>query len=126
MSVGTYRNAPNGASNFGMAYEGDYFFLDFYSGALKRLKPTGSGFAPAPPCAGQPDPTNWAVGFQTVGDAAIGPDGAVYLVKQYHTHTWGALLRVRGNPTGELLTVAGGDQQVQVTVVPQRRAGQHK
>jgi glucose/arabinose dehydrogenase len=111
MSLGRYRNVPGGSGNFGMAYEGDYFFLEFYSGAVRRLKFAGTAWIPAPPVAGQPTLSDWATGFQSVVDSAVGPDGALYFVKQFHSHYWGALGRIRGTPNATVLGTVSGNNQ---------------
>jgi hypothetical protein len=78
---------------------------------MRRLKFNGVGWIPVPPVPGQPTPTAWGVGFQSVVDTALGQDGALYYVKQYSSHIAGALGRIRGDPTAQLLTIVSGDNQ---------------
>src|SRR5262249_34511074 len=51
-------------------------------GALYRLVPSGSVWAPAPPVPGQPAPGTWGAGFTGVSDWMIGPDGAFWFCRQ--------------------------------------------
>jgi glucose/arabinose dehydrogenase len=111
MSFGRYRNAPTGQHNFGAPYEGDYFYCEYYSGLIQRLRFNGIGWIPAPATPGQPAPNAWGAGFQAVVDTALGQDGALYYVKQYSSHLAGALGRIRGDPAAQFLTVVAGDQQ---------------
>jgi glucose/arabinose dehydrogenase len=111
MSFGRYRNAPNGVHNLGVAYDGDYFFSEYFTGAVRRLRFNGTAWIPAPPVAGQPNPTDWAAGFQSVVDTAIGADGAIYFVKQFSANLHGALGRIRSDPTGTVLSSVSGNHQ---------------
>ncbi len=81
ISAGVYRQ-NGGASQFPSDYEGDIFFSDYFSGEIYRLKNIGSGWTIAPPVPGQPSPTAWADGFFGVTDFAIGPDGALWYLRQ--------------------------------------------
>jgi glucose/arabinose dehydrogenase len=106
---GRYRNQPAGAWNFGPTYEGDVFFADYYQGFIRRLKFDGTNWAQAAPEPGQPSSNNWAEGYAFVTDAEIGPDGALYYVKQAP----GSVRRIRpsGTTTTPVLTIIGGDGQ---------------
>ncbi len=80
--AGSYRRPAAAASGFPLDYEGNVFLNDYYKGFLRRLAPSGGGWALAPPVAGQPEPDNWGVGFQNVSDWAVGPDGALWYCRQ--------------------------------------------
>lgn len=108
-----YRN-QNGPFDFGPGYEGNAFFLDYFSGQVRRLTNTGS-WAPAASVPGQPNSTDWANGFVAVASLRQGPDGALYFVQ--HSSTYGTSggslkrLRVQG-PTNSVVAVSGGGQVV--------------
>jgi glucose/arabinose dehydrogenase len=80
---GAYRRPSGASSGFPASYEGDVFFNDYYFGFLRRLTPDGSGgWRIADPVPGQASPTNWGSGFQAVSDWSVGPDGALWYVRQ--------------------------------------------
>src|ERR1043166_3115619 len=108
MSLGRYRNPPGPAPYaFGAAYEGDYFFTDYFLGAVRRIRLSGSTWAAAPTVPGQPNSTDWATGFTSVCDAATGQDGALYYVKQ----TPASIRRVRAiQPPNAIAAYAGANQ----------------
>ena len=83
MSLGRYRNPSAARSNFGAAYEGDFFYAEYYAGPIRRLKHNGRSWVNPPAVPGQPNATDWATGFHDVADAAIGSDGAIYYVRQF-------------------------------------------
>jgi glucose/arabinose dehydrogenase len=78
ISAGVYRPVGCTNCNFPAEYEGDYFFSDFYTGFLRRLKYTDGVWSYAPPVSGQPNATDWATGLRFVSDYLIGPDGALW------------------------------------------------
>jgi glucose/arabinose dehydrogenase len=82
ISAGVYRS-PAGAPGFPPAYEGDYFFSDYTTGILRRLKRTGSVWALAPAVPGQPSAQNWGTGFDTMTDALEAPDGSLWYCRQF-------------------------------------------
>jgi glucose/arabinose dehydrogenase len=83
ISGGVYR-APAGATQrFPGEYDGDYFFSEYYSGIMRRLKGSGTSWSIAPPAPGQVDPNNWATGLQEVSDYALGPDGSLWFCRQF-------------------------------------------
>jgi len=82
MSAGVYRRPFGTFNGFPMDYEGNYFFADYYSGSVWRLKNSGSTWDLASPVAGQPAPDHWAEGFDGVSDYLVGPDGALWYCHQ--------------------------------------------
>jgi glucose/arabinose dehydrogenase len=64
------------------AYEGSYFFSEYYTGPLRRLTGSGASWSLAAPVAGQPSGTDWGQGFDQVSDWAVGPDGALWYCRQ--------------------------------------------
>jgi hypothetical protein len=113
MSVGRYRNPVGGVYNFGTAYEGDYFYLDYYVGAIRRMKHNGVSWTTPAAVPGQPNATDWATGFDTVSDAAHGTDGAIYYVRQFAPGFAGpgSLRRLRANPNAPTLSIVSGNNQ---------------
>ncbi len=77
-----YHADPGDSSNFGAGYEGDVFFNDYYQGYLRRLKHT-TGWALAPMEPGQPNATDWGLGYDTVSDWAAAPDGSLWYCRQF-------------------------------------------
>jgi hypothetical protein len=69
-----YRSGLDPARRFPGNYDGDFFFLEFFSGSIYRLRRTGDAWDFAPPVAGQTS------GFGIVSDFQEGPDGALYLL----------------------------------------------
>ena len=82
IAAGAYWPRPSGSYDWPAAYSGNLFANDYYSGALYRLVPSGSVWAPAPPVAGQPAPGTWGAGFTGVSDWTVGPDGAFWFCRQ--------------------------------------------
>jgi glucose/arabinose dehydrogenase len=108
IGLGRYRNPVSGAWAFGSSYEGDYFYTDYYYGIIRRLKWTGSAWVTPAQVAGQPNATDWATGFASISDAARGPDGALYYLKQFGP---GSLNRIRSNPNAPTLSIVSGNNQ---------------
>jgi len=80
---GIYRR-PAGATGEGFpaSYDGDGFFSDYYSGNLWRLTRDGGVWRIADPAPGQPSASHWGEGFTTASDWLIGPEGALWYVRQ--------------------------------------------
>jgi len=72
--------APSG-TNFPSAYNGDYFFSEYYHGFLRRLKGSGNSWAIAPMVPGQTT-TDWGTGFDAVSDWMVGCDAALWYCRQ--------------------------------------------
>ena len=82
ISAGAYHAVSGGSDNWPAEYEGDLFFSDYYTGILRRLEPGASSWSLAAPVAGQPSSANWGTGYENVSDYRMGPDGALWYVKQ--------------------------------------------
>ena len=107
MGGARYRNL-GGTYDFGLGYEGDVFFTDYYAGEVRRLRFNGTAWAPAAPVPGQPSANNWATGLQSVTSLRLGPDGGLWF-----TQHPGALKRVRLlGPVNSVAAVSGGGQRV--------------
>lgn len=107
-----YRN-QGGAYDFGPNYEGDAFFLDYFSGELRRLKQTAGVWATAPAVPGQPNANFWGTGFVATVSMRQGPDGALWYVQHPGTYpsTGGTLERIRPlGPTNSVVAISGGGQ----------------
>ena len=83
MSAGIYRAPLLAASVFPVGYQGDYFFSDYYEGFLRRIQLNGGTWSRAAREPGQPNATDWGTGFDGVSDYLIGPEGALWYVRQY-------------------------------------------
>jgi glucose/arabinose dehydrogenase len=82
IGAGVYRHRSGATVSFPSAYEGDYFFSDYYNGILTRLEQNGSTWSIAPAVAGQPAATHWAEGLDAVSDYLEGYDGAIWYCRQ--------------------------------------------
>lgn len=82
ISAGVYRRPASGTERFPADYEGDSFYLDYYSGLMRRLTGSGSTWTPAPAAPGQPNSTDWAAGMNNVSDVLALPDGTLLYVRQ--------------------------------------------
>lgn len=115
ISAGRYRRPATGIDRFPSSYDGDYFFMDYYQGFLRRLTGSGNSWSIAPIVPGQPDATNWGTGFSYVSDWTLGPSGALWYVRQFDSSF--------GPNTGEVrrISYASGaaPQIVAVTATPQ-------
>lgn len=106
-----YRN-QGGPDDFGPAYEGDCFFLDFYAGDLRRITFSNGSWQPAAAVAGQVG-ANWGTGFVGVTALRQGPDGALYFCKNTSTSptSGGRIDRIRPlGPVNSVLAISGGGQ----------------
>lgn len=91
---------PAGVNSFPYNYDGDVFFAEYYQGFLRRYKQTSPGvWALAPMEPGQPDATNWGTGITNISDMQVGPDGAIWYVKQFNPPS---LRRIRGTPSASV------------------------
>ncbi|MBL8754605.1 MAG: PQQ-dependent sugar dehydrogenase, partial [Planctomycetes bacterium] len=106
MGGALYRNL-GGAHDFGAAYEGNAFFLDYYAGELRRLVKTTT-WGPAPAVPGQPSATNWGSGFGQVTSLRLGPDGGLWFTQ--HSNQL-RRLRLIG-PVPSVTAVSGSGQRV--------------
>ncbi|MBL9077831.1 MAG: PQQ-dependent sugar dehydrogenase [Planctomycetes bacterium] len=109
MGGARYRNL-GGTFDFGLAYEGNTFFLDYFAGQVRRLVEAGGVWSPAPPVPGQPNATDWGTGFDSVTSLRLGPDGALWF-----TQHPSSLKRVRLlGPVPSIAAVSGGGEIVTV------------
>lgn len=106
-----YRN-QGGLYDFGASYEGCAFYLDYFSGEVRRLVNTGS-WVNAPSVPGQPSATNWGIGFIGVPSLRQGPDGAMWFLQHPSTYatSGGSLKRVRPlGPVNSVTAISGSGQ----------------
>jgi len=107
-----YRNL-GGASDFGAGYEGNLFYVDYFTGNVRRYEQTGGAWGLAAAQPGQPSPSYWATGLTSIAALRQGPDGGLIAVQ--HTSpgapSGGFVRRVR--PLGPVpsVTLVAGDQQ---------------
>jgi hypothetical protein len=79
---GLYRRPVNGSATFPAEYDGDYFFLDYGFGFLRRLKGSGTSWTLAAPVPGQPLTNDWGLGFDYVSDVVEMSDGSLWYCRQ--------------------------------------------
>jgi glucose/arabinose dehydrogenase len=78
-----YRRPASGAGRFPAAYDGNAFYLDYYSGFLWRIVGAGASWSAAAVVPGQGDPVHWGTGFTTVSDMIELSDGTIWYVAQF-------------------------------------------
>jgi glucose/arabinose dehydrogenase len=84
IAAGLYRPAAGGGLyDFPAAYDGDFFVHEYYQGWLRRITNDGGTWIVAPAVSGQPSADNWAEDLSNSSDFLVGPDGALYYVKQF-------------------------------------------
>lgn len=113
ISVGRYRGT-GGIYTFPPSHEGDYFYSDYYSGWIRRIRFDGVSWVPAPAATGQPNATDWADNIAYVSDWLTGPDGAIYYCKQFSSPSIRRIVYI--NPSG--VDDAPRPHPVQLTVFP--------
>ena len=111
-----YRNVTGGSNSFGPSYEGDYFYSDYFSGQMRRLRFNGTSWVNPPAVPGQPSSTNWGTGFVAISQMDVGPDGAIYFTQHPSTYATSGGFFKRIRPLGpiDVITVLSGAGQVGV------------
>ncbi|MFT4511557.1 MAG: glucose/arabinose dehydrogenase [Planctomycetota bacterium] len=107
-----YRN-QGGAFDFGASYEGDAFYMDYFSGQVRRITNNGASWSAAPAVPGQVNATDWANGMAATVSMRQGPDGAIYYLQHNGTYATngGSFKRIRPlGPTNSVTAISGGDQ----------------
>ncbi len=90
-----YRRPANGVFGFPTEYEGDIFFLDYYTGFLRRIKEGNGSWSPAS-APGQPNADDWGTGFNDVPDLEELSDGSLWYCRQYTSGAYsGEIRRIR-------------------------------
>lgn len=99
MSLCRYR-PTGGLFDFPTGYDGDYFYVDYYEGTIRRMDWNGTSFAA---------PVTWgtAGSFGGITDGAMGPDGAIYYVKS----SGNAVRRIKSTANLPTLTIVSGNAQ---------------
>lgn len=107
-----YRN-QGGQFDFGTSYEGDAFYLDYFSGQMRRLHHNGASWSAAASVPGQPSSLDWANGLVATVSMRQGPDGALYYLQHSSTYgtSGGTFERIRTlGPTNSVSAISGGGQ----------------
>ncbi|MEZ6037555.1 MAG: PQQ-dependent sugar dehydrogenase [Planctomycetota bacterium] len=107
-----YRN-QGGAYDFGASYEGDAFYLDYFSGEMRHILFNGTTWQAAPAVPGQPSAANWASGLIGCCSMRQGPDGGLWFLQHPSTYATngGFLKRIRPlGPTNSVVAVSGDGQ----------------
>ena len=81
MGAGVYRPRAGGTANWPVAYWGDVFYADYYTGIFRRLSWNGSAWGPEF-ASGQPTASDWANGLSSPVDFQVGPDGSFWWASQ--------------------------------------------
>ncbi len=104
-----YRNLGR-PYDLGPQYEGKVFCFDFYFGWTRVLDDTAnwSVMAPVP---GQPNPSDWATGLGWTTAMRQGPDGAIYMTRDFSGWWYSELQRIRPQVSQPVLTAAAGSDQ---------------
>jgi glucose/arabinose dehydrogenase len=82
-TAGIYRPLLGASYNWAEQYHGDYFYGEYYSGELRRMKNVKGTWMPADSVPGQPSAGVWATGLKSAVDFGVGPDGSLYYLTQY-------------------------------------------
>jgi glucose/arabinose dehydrogenase len=113
--AGPVYRAPVGATDpFPLDNEGMLFMGDTWKGWVRRLAPSGPGWALAPPEYGQPNPTDWADSPRYITSMHVGPkDGSLWYTMLYRTVPSSGPGEVRRfryiGPTTDVGDAAGSD-----------------
>lgn len=82
ISLALYRSES--ASPWPDEYQGDYLYVDYYAGFVRRLKKSSDDSWMTPSAVpGQPSKENWAEDLKNVADSYVGIDGALYYLRQF-------------------------------------------
>ncbi len=121
--AGAYRPAGGGA-DWPAEYHGDVFMSDYYTGVLRRLRPSGGVLALAPVVPGQPSGVAWATGLTAAADYRVGPDGSFWYLRQAvnNQNNSGSLRRIVY--TGAPGPPPSGPFAFSIAVSPQPAVGQ--
>lgn len=80
MLLAVYRSPGATAPHaFPAEYEGTVFYSDYYTGLFRGVRWNGTTWTPVSTPGLDP---NWATGAQNVNDGTIGPDGALWYLRQ--------------------------------------------
>jgi glucose/arabinose dehydrogenase len=82
IAAGVYRRPATGAARFPAEYEGDAFFLDYYSGMFRRLHQAAGTWTVAAQVDGQASALDFGTGFEQVSDVLQLPDGSLAYLRQ--------------------------------------------
>lgn len=99
-----YRAVSGSTVAFPATYEGSYFMLDWGSGWIRRIVPSGGTWVVAAAVPGQPTADHWGENFLYFSDFQEGPDGALYLMR--HGGAWGLYRIKHTGPTSVDASVA--------------------
>jgi len=99
------RSGPGAVNDFSADYDGDCFFCEYYGGWIRRIHHTPQGpWVIAAQAPGQPTSTEWATGLGAISQINVGPDGALWYLKQFDVpfSGTGSLRRIKGTPTASV------------------------
>jgi glucose/arabinose dehydrogenase len=82
MSAGVYRGPSQNSVRFPAEYDGNVFYLDYFTGFMRRLTGASTNWSTPAAVAGQPSAMDWATGMNQVADVVILSDGSLVFVRQ--------------------------------------------
>jgi len=82
-SAGVYRPLVGASYNWPFEFSGDYFYGEYYTGDLYRLRNVKGVWMPGDSLPGQPSGGRFASGMRSAVDFQVGPDGSFYYLSQY-------------------------------------------
>jgi len=109
-----YRPKPGGIYNFPVQFHGAVFYSDYYRGFLRVLIEQSPGTWVLMTTG--VNATDWATSVVNVGDYRVGPDGALYYLKQFP----GELHRIRPTARTGIGDTRGPEPRVVLSPNPYR------
>ena len=82
IGAGVYRRPASGSERFPAEYDGNYFFIDYFSGIMRRRTGSGSTWAVPAAVPGQANAADWALSMENVADVLELPDGSLVYVRE--------------------------------------------
>jgi len=88
-SAGVYRPQIGAPYNWGLEFQGNLFYGEYYTGDLMRLVNVKGVWMPADSLPGQPAGGKFATGLISSVEYLVGPDGSFYYLSQYDSTLFG-------------------------------------
>jgi glucose/arabinose dehydrogenase len=120
IAAGIYRASPGQPRRLPADHEGDLFANDYYTGVVYRLHRSGGTWSIAAAIPGQPTAGHWGEGFGQVSDWRLGPDGALWYLRQSVNFAGGtgSIGRVYGPGTTSAPPAAAGATALRLRISP--------
>ena len=94
-SAGVYRPLVGASYNWPFEFSGDFFYGEYYTGDLYRLRNVKGVWMPGDSLPGQPSGGRFATGLTSAVDFHVGPDGSLYYLSQYDSTLFGITGRIQ-------------------------------